>query len=155
MMYQELVRDFAIRTRKNLLALEEARAQGAEVYEITQLVNSTLGLLVFPQQEYVDKIPKTPLHQLAAEGWPVPKVTGGFPQVPDLNRMIRYLRNAIAHFNIKFIGDGTDHIRVLRVWNTDLRTHAVTWQAELSVEDLRKLANRFVEMVLRDFRGDT
>jgi hypothetical protein len=153
MTYQEVVRDFAIRTRKNLLALEEARAQGKEVYEITQLVNSTLGLLVFPQQKYVDKIPKTPLAQLAADGWPVPTVTGGFPQIPDLNTMIRYLRNAIAHFNIEFIGDGTDQIHLLRVWNTHPRTRAVTWKAELSVEDLRKLANRFVEMLLRNFRG--
>jgi hypothetical protein len=101
----------------------------------------------------MDKIPKTPLHQLATDGWPIPKVTGGFPQVDDLNQLIRYLRNAIAHFNIEFIGDGTNEIRVLRVWNTRNRTR--TWEAELGVDDLRKLAHRFVEMLMRDFRGGT
>lgn len=154
MMYEEVIRDFAVRTRDNLRVIEELHADGRSVYEITQLVNSTLGLLVFPQQSYVDRIPRTPLDQLAKDGWPIPHVTDGFMQVVDLNQLIRYLRNAIAHFNIEFIGDGNNVIRLLRVWNTSSSGRR-TWEAELSVDDLRKLTHCFVELLLRQFRGAT
>ena len=68
MMYEEVVRDFARRTKANLLAIERLSASGEEVYEVTQLVNSMLGLLVLPQQEFVDRIPETPLEQLRRDG---------------------------------------------------------------------------------------
>jgi hypothetical protein len=68
MMYEEAIRDFARRTRKNLAVIDQLHAEGHEVYEVTQLVNSTLGLLVFPQQEYVAQIPSTPLAELERDG---------------------------------------------------------------------------------------
>jgi hypothetical protein len=147
MMYEMVVKDFAERTRANLQAIEKLHKDGFKVYEVTQLVNSTLGLLVFPQQEYISNIPDTPLEQLEQEGWPVPKVVGGFKQVSTLKDLIRYLRNAIAHFNIKFIGDGCNELYLLRVWNEG-RSGRKTWEAELSVEDLRKIANRFVDIII-------
>ena len=61
MMYEEVVLDFALRTRKNLEAIEALQRLDAGVFEVTQQINSMLGLLVFPQQEYVESIPKTPL----------------------------------------------------------------------------------------------
>jgi len=102
MMYEDVIRDFAERTRLNLRAIERLETDGHDVYEVTQLVNSTLGLLVFPQQEFVDRIPETPLTELVRDGWPVPTVRRGADRVNNLNQLIRYLRNAIAHFNIQF-----------------------------------------------------
>jgi len=148
MIYEDVIRDFAKRTLVNLRTVEQLYTEGKEVYEVTQLVNSTLGLLVFPQQRYVARIPRTPLKQLESEGWPVPRVRDGFRQVSDLNQLIRYLRNAIAHFNIEFIGDGQNEIRLLRVWNTNPRNRRKTWEAELSADDLRKIANRFIDLLL-------
>jgi hypothetical protein len=146
MMYEEIIRDFARRTRKNLAVIDRLHAEGHEVYEVTQLVNSTLGLLVFPQQEYVAQIPPTLLAELERDGWPIPKVKGRFHQVKDLNQLIRYLRNAIAHFNIRFIGDGQNEISFLQVWNEDRGKK--TWEAELSVSDLRGIAERFIKLLL-------
>ena len=147
MMYEEVIRDFATRTQKNLRAIEGLQAKGSEVYEVTQLVNSTLGLLVFPQQEYVDRIPETPLDELRRSGWPVPRCRLGSDQVQNLNQLIRYLRNAIAHFNLEFIGDGRAQIRLLRVWNEN-RAGAKTWEAELSASDLRGITERFIDLLL-------
>ena len=146
MMYEDVIRDFAARTRTNLHAIEQLETAGHDVYEVTQLVNSTLGLLVFPQQKYFDQIPETPLADLKRDGWPVPKCLRGPEQVQNLNQLIRYLRNAIAHFNIKFIGDGTNQLHLIRVWNENRGTK--TWEAELSVTDLRGIAERFVELLL-------
>ena len=45
MNYESVIRDFAERTRKNLGIIEGLHAEGGEGYEVTQLVNSMLGLL--------------------------------------------------------------------------------------------------------------
>lgn len=147
MMYDEVVRDFASRTRANLRAIEKLKSAGNEVFEATQLINSTLGLLVFPQQEYVDAIPEIPLEELKRLGWPIPKCRSGAEQVQNLNQLIRYLRNAVAHFNLKFIGDAQDQIHILHVWNQN-RAGVTTWEAELSVSDLRGIAERFIDLLL-------
>jgi len=147
MMYEDVIRDFAERTRKNLRAIEHLLADGEEVYEVTQLVNSMLGLLVFPREEFIDRIPETSLIDLKRKGWPIPKVRSGFPQISNLKELVRYLRNAIAHFNIEFIGDGTNQIRLLRVWNIN-RMGAKTWEADLGLSDIRGIAERFTGLLL-------
>lgn len=146
MMYQDVVADFAKRTRKNLRAIESLRSTG-DVFEVTQLVNSMLGLLVFPREEFLEKIPKVPLETLLAYGWPVPKVREGFTQAAHLGDLVRYLRNAISHFNIEFVGNGENEIRSIRVWNTD-RGGKKTWEADLGLDELRGIAERFVDLLL-------
>ena len=150
MQYQDLVCDFAQRTRANLEAIEWLRNQSQHLpaYEITQLINSLLGLLVFPQQEFVNSIPATPLTQLQFQGWPIPKIVGNFQQVKDLRQLVRYLRNAIAHFNIEFTADAKDQINGLRVWNDLPNNGPTNWKAELSIGDVKVLADKFVDLVL-------
>jgi len=151
MNYEHLVKDFALRTQKNLHALRNLQASDpkSEVYEVTQLINSMLGLLVFPQQRYVANIPKVPLSNLANQGWAVPKIVGDYPQVENLNQLVRFLRNAVAHFNLKFLSDSDGRIRGLEVWNKDARRQ-VTWKAELTVEDIEKISQKFIELLLND-----
>jgi hypothetical protein len=62
MEYHNLVVDFANRTLANLDTLRNIQNQPGEsdVYEVTQMINSMLGLLVFSQQSYVNRIPQTP-----------------------------------------------------------------------------------------------
>ena len=152
MRYDEdhVIRDFARRTQQNLATIDRLHQSGHKVYEATQLINSMLGLLVFPKEEYFDQIPETPLEELEVQGWPVPRVTGNFKQVSDLRQLIKYLRNAVAHFNLEFPDDGTNQLRQLRVWNTDPRTNRTTWAAELTLDDLRALTRRFVDHLLAD-----
>ena len=170
MNYTDVVRDFALRTRKNLEAIEGLAAAHGDVFEVTQWINSMLGLLVFPQQRYVDEIPKTPLAELVRTGWPIPHVRGDFAQVQDLNQLIRYLRNAVAHFNIKFIDDGRGNIAILQVWNmapvkgNDGRPvrcangkiiERKNWEAELGGNELRGSANRFLDLLRGQIRRQT
>lgn len=150
MEYQHLIEDFARRTRDNLQRLNALKASGIEVYEVTALVNSMLGLLVFPQQRYVDSIPETPIDELANQGWPIPTVVGEFPQVSNLRQLVRHLRNAISHFNVEFFTDGSGQIAGLIVWNVDPRSTRTTWKARLSVSDLDAIAHRFIALILRE-----
>lgn len=165
MNYPDVVRDFARRTRTNLEAIDGIVATQGDAFEVTQLINSMLGLLVFPQQKYVDNIPKTGLAELAAMGWPIPRVRGDFKQVENLNQLIRYLRNAVAHFNIKFVSDRHDDITLLVVWNmapvkdkdgkhmrgVDRKIiEFKNWEAELGVYELRGIADRFIDLLLAE-----
>ena len=145
MLYEDLVADFADRTRSNLEVLKRAQASGECVYEVTALVNSLLGLLVFPQQHFVDVIPETPLSDLQAQGWPVPRIDGSFEQARNLQELIRYLRNAVAHFNIKFEADASGVIDRVVVWNE--RNGRTNWRATLTVVELSGTVERFAEVL--------
>src|SRR5688572_21335039 len=119
MRYEDVVADFAERTKKNLELLKKFQAENPEsaVYEVTQLINSMLGLLVFPKEGYFRRIPEIPLSQLIEEGWPIPSVRGIFQQPETLRELIRLLRNAIAHFNLEFKANEQKQITGLVVWN--------------------------------------
>ena len=148
--YHDVVRDFAERTKKNLHTIERLRAEGEEVYESTQLINSMLGLLVFPREEFIHRIPETPFAELVRNGWPAPKVRDGFRQATDLRQLVRYMRNAIAHFNMVFLADEERKITGVRLWNT--RQGQRDWEAELTLEDLREIADRFIQLLVEDKR---
>ena len=148
MNYQDLVRDFAYRTRVNLNTLRELQKakSKSEVYEVTQLINSMLGLLIFPQQRFVESIPQKSLRELDGEGWPIPVVEGSYPQVDNLRELVRYLRNGVAHCNLEFLSDGNGEIVGLRIWNT--RKGKRTWVAKLSITDIEKITEKFIELLV-------
>ena len=87
------------------------------------------------------------LPAMDGNGWPLPKVSPGFPQISDLKELVRCLRNAIAHFNIELIDDGKNQIHLLRVWNIN-RMGAKSWEAELGLSDIRGIAERFTGLLL-------
>ena len=157
MIYQDLVRDFAQRTRKNLNFIEEQVHSNPEIelYEVTQLINSLLGLLVFPREHYHRRdqkledfcyIPKTPLKTLENQGWPRVKVLAGQPPCRDLRTLIRHLRNSIAHFNIKFLADPiTAQMAGVRLWNTS--DGEETWGVELNLQELRLITELFLDVI--------
>lgn len=156
MEYQHVIRDFAERTRQNLDYIERSVEGGEEVYDITQLVNSMLGLLVFPQQRYFNNIPKTPLKDLREDGWPDVQVIGDFQAPKDLRLFMRYLRNAIAHFNIEFIADEKRQLHGIRVWNIDTRNpkHPKNWEAELSFAEIRIIVEKFITLIVEEVGKD-
>lgn len=148
--YHSLVEDFARRTRSNLEALHRLQQNGTEVFEVTALVNSMLGLLVFPQQAYVDQLPEVSLEELAREGWPMPRVVCQTKEVANLRQLVRVLRNAISHFNIEFDSDNAGQLAGLTVWNTDPLSKQVTWKAEISIVELKCFAMQFVALLLSE-----
>jgi len=107
-------------------------------YEVTQLIYSTLGLLVFPEQQFYDKIPETKLSDLEKEGWPIPRVHGRYPQVDNLNKLARYLRNGISHFNLRFTETG-GHVHGIIIWNNGPKKNEKTGRLSLRYPNLKRL----------------
>lgn len=149
MEYTNLVRDFAQRTLMNLEAIEAAveNNANAEVFEVTQLVNSMLGLLVFPQQRFFNNIPTTPVEELRRSGWPVPIMMGSPPNADNLRDLMRCLRNGISHCNIEFTSDGKQ-LTGVRIWNYPPRSRIKNWEALLGLSELRQLARKFIVLLL-------
>ena len=143
--HEQFIIDFAKRTRANLEFIEAAEKDSQSVFEVTQLANSLLGLLIFPKERYMDSIPNTPLAELVSNGWPDIKTTYGQLQQDTLRELMRMLRNSIAHCNVEFIAETDSVISGIKVWNTIGRRR--TWQAELSIADLRAIAFRFIELI--------
>ncbi len=145
MKYEELVKDFTLRTKKNLSFIKQALSEDKEVYEVTQLINSMLGLFVFPQQKFYNKIPKTPLSELEKSGWPVPRVKEKYIQAKDLKTLARYLRNGIAHFNLRFT-ESDGHVDGLIIWNE--RNRKKNWEAEIKIDELEGIINKFTDLLI-------
>lgn len=141
------VRDFAERTWKNYIFIEQsAHERTAEVYEVTQLINSLLGLLVFPQQQYMQQIPETPLEELYVAGWPQIKMISGESECRTLRDLVRYLRNSIAHFNMEFYSNDNGELTGLLVWN--MRGRHKNWVALMTLDDIKLFTKRFIEMLI-------
>ena len=161
MEYKDLVEDFAKRTRINLNIFRRIQKEHPEIierfkeedpqtdmYEVTQLINSLLGLLVFPREEFIGKIPYKSIKELIMEGWPIPRIKGQYTQANNLNQLVRYLRNAIAHCNIKFISDTNKTIVGLELWNEDIKTREITWHAELNIGEVDIIGHKFIDLIL-------
>lgn len=154
MEYQnEVIIDFARRTRANLEFIEHAEKCGESVFEVTQLANSLLGLLVFPREHYMERIPDTPLPELVEQGWPNVRTTHGQISPNTLKQLMKMLRNGIAHCNVDFVVGEDRKITGIQVWN---KTNAgiKTWHAELTINDLRTIAIKFVELIEQGHRLD-
>lgn len=153
MNYLDPITDFAFRTKQNLETIERLNRNSYTVFEVTQLINSCVGLLIIPQQEYWNRIPQKPIAELINEGWCVPEVYEDFPQVNDLRKLMRYLRNAIAHFNIRFESDNKDQLSKLILWNVNPDTNRTNWKVQLGISDLKILLYKFLD-VLSEIRDE-
>lgn len=147
-----LVLDFARRTKKNLEFVESCvqsqhPKSDVQVFEVTQLINSLLGLLVFPQQKFYNEIPTTPLSELKGSGWPEIKVIDGKLREESVKGLLRYLRNSVSHFNIEFKANENGAIIGIVVWNIPPRSNIHDWKAELGLKELKLLIYKFIELI--------
>ena len=131
---------FIARTQKNLIAIECLKEKGVEVYEVTQLLNSMLGLLIFPKERRLyEKIQPKSWDTMVEEGWPLP--SGDNAHVSDLEELIRHMRNAVAHckFNLT-----TDHDEISSIEFRDIPSF---WTGVYDVASLRKFVYMFLDHI--------
>lgn len=136
------------RTRKNLAFIEEAARRGEDVHIVTQLVNSLLGLVVFPW-EHRDLSPNllnVPLAQLAEQGWPDWHVAPRGGQT--LKTLVHRLRNAIAYGRLVFSSDSRIPGQVtIFITDCNPQSKQVVWSAYIQADQLLGFCNRFVQRV--------
>lgn len=163
MRYEDLVVNFAERTKKNLVAIEkmaeaenkEEKLEKSKVFETTQLINSCLGLIAMPREKDFDKIPKISLEELEKEGWPIPSLINPTERKSGLTlqHLVKYLRNAVCHFHLEFL-EHEYQIIGLKMWNevndedkSREKGHKKIWEATLSIKHLRLLIEKFSKVI--------
>ena len=129
---EELVRIFSERTLINLEYIEQKCHAGEQVYDATQLINSLLGLIVFPKERDFMRIPEIPLDDL--EGWPHVEKTGTCSNLRDF---CRRMRNAVAHCNILLLG--SELIEGVKFQNKN-KNGNVTWEHDFNIDEVKKIA---------------
>lgn len=151
-MYEVTVRHFAHRTRKNLGTIERlSSSEESKYFEVTQLINSALGLIMFPQQEFFDQLPTTDLKDLEKTGWPSVIFEHGVSKTRNLRDFVKYVRNSIAHFNIDFKADG-GKIAGVYLWNRPNESQPPDWLCYIPVNDLRTIFDKFARLVEKHSR---
>ena len=139
---------FAHRTRKNLEHIETAFSAGSDVHVITQLVNSLLGLIVFPlEKHFVDSIKTKELVDLQAQGWPEWKIMYG--KSNTLGDLITNLRHSVAHGNIQFSSDSRniDEVYIEAETYKPKEYTELKWSARILAKDLHTFCIRFFNLI--------
>ncbi len=155
--YKDILSEFIKRSKDNLesiqkLANEEKLAGISEkdksAFEVTQLINSLLGLVVLPQQRLFDKIPKTSFDNLRNAGWPSDFLKPSTRN--DLDNNLRSLsiclRNGITHFNIEAI-EQTGEISGVIICDKKTPKCPPHWEVILTLSELQCVVEKFGEVV--------
>lgn len=154
MNYSDLVKDFAQRTLDNY---ENYHGN----YKVTQLINSMIGLLIFPKEEYFQnhnrKIRDTLINpdlldrmrNTVLENTQDGKDMGS----PHLFRIVQHMRNAVSHCGISFNADDPEAERIKSVqfiddytYNSVHKAFKMTVSIDLLKEFLTEFANAIINL---------
>ena len=143
------------RTRKNLVYMRNARNAGADIHEVTHLLNSLLGLIVVPWERLQRNILDDTTEGLERQGWPVPRVHVDeySEKTETLKVLVRRLRNAVAHGRFWFEGiepyspDSREPSNVQVIMTDGPKKDVIKWKAEINGEDLYRFCNKFIQHI--------
>ena len=147
---------FAQRTRKNLEYMRNARADKEDVHVVAHLVNSLLGVVIVPKEEYFEKeFLQVPLEELPGRPWPTWNITLDEPwkngwKTKQLKDLIWHLRNAAAHGRFRFTGDPESRCLVeviIIVEDQHPDSPTLNWRAEIGGEELYQFCIRFSQYI--------
>ena len=155
-MYAEFIKDFATRTLENLKYIEQANANGEHVFEITQLINSFLGLIVFPQEKDEERV-----FEISVDPQTIERVYSGRKRntykgerkEENLKNLIYHFRNAISHGHIEASMNKENEICKLSFRDVNPRNQDETFQIDIKVPVLRAFVLEFSESLIRSYGG--
>ncbi|MBS1723479.1 MAG: hypothetical protein JSS66_11055 [Armatimonadetes bacterium] len=117
------------RSMFNLTFIEQRADDQNGPYDVTQLINTLLLVLVVPNATWLNKVDETPISQVS--GFEGIRVVKGDT---TLRQVLRRVRNGVAHGSFKFIGTKN---QITSIVVKDLNA----FEAEVSVSELRKLVH--------------
>ncbi len=119
MMYaseEEFLADFVMRTKENI------KLCGRGTYEVTQLINSMIGLLVIPKERYINLICDDLISSELLQKMLDCVEFDSYSDKGTLKGIVRHLRNAISHSKFDFKAERQP------MYDTPLLIHSVTFE---------------------------
>ena len=151
-MYAEFTRDFAVRTLENLNYIETAEENGEGTYEVTQLLNSFLGLIVFPQEQDRERVRRVSIASEIIDDLCASVTentyTGQYKEV-NLQNLIYHCRNAISHGHIEPHADRNKEISVLEFYDCNPYRKKEQFRIKVEISLLREFVCAFAEGLIR------
>ena len=152
----------ARRSRKNLDFISAQRKKGADVEEFTQLLNSMLGMLICLREEYFkgrevtwDRVKEYGLPRISVEGDAPTQTTPKLGHSKTFSKLISNLRHGFAHNCFELVGNPITGVRIWNIPNgEDNLPVNRSWQTELSEQQLRQIADLFVDFIEKELGGE-
>jgi hypothetical protein len=153
-MYDEFTKDFAARTLENLNYIETAEKNGKTTYEVTQLINSFLGLIVFPQEQDEERVGRVSIDPKIIDnlcsGVMENTYTDQYEEV-NLQNLIYHFRNAISHGHIKPHADKDKKIFGLEFYDCNPYKKKEEFRIKVEISLLREFVRAFAEGLIRTY----
>jgi HEPN pEK499 p136 len=143
-------KEFSRRVRKNLDFIISKRSEGEDIHEVTQLVISLLGIIVFPWEGgALHRLESLSLDKLEAEGWPHWQILlDEKGDTKTLHKLIRHLRNAASHRRLRFLSDAPEMHKVEIEFEDAPNSNAPTnWRAKINAADLKIFCELFTQQL--------
>ncbi len=139
---KNFVADFAYRTKKNLDFINKNK-NTHKIFETTQMINSFLGLIIFPQERSIfNKISCDPVF-LSKLIHCIKKNT--YEGEIDFSKILRHLRNSIAHGKIEInsLEEEDKHFEINNLIFKDKnpKNESEEFIIDISIDDLKILVN--------------
>lgn len=155
-MYAEFTKDFATRTLENLYYIETAEENGENTYEVTQLINSFLGLIVFPREQDEERVCRVSIDPTILDNLRL-GITGntytGRHEEVNLQNLIYHFRNAISHGHIEPHADRNKEISVLEFYDCNPYRKKEQFRIKVEISLLREFVCAFAEGLIRTYEN--
>ncbi|MFK4766030.1 HEPN family nuclease [Desulfobaculum sp. SPO524] len=169
MEYQQFLKDFVERTTENLKIIQEQKKHHDKGYEVTQLINSCLGLIVFVNENksnfeateisydalikkqkehsfsFNDSTARIKYTELSLDKNDTPQKTRKLKHKAPTKSTLEHMRHSLAHSNIGIIAK--DHqIKGLTLKNK-LGGEKTIWHIAITIEEFLKLLDFLTQQV--------
>lgn len=143
------IKDFIFRTKENINHVNHP-------YEVTQLINSLIGLLVLPKEKYYNNIKDTMIdHKLLNDIKKCIEINNSHKRC-NLKYIVRRIRNSIAHFHIECKADKNtleiDKI-VFSDYDNGNNTNIPDFRISFTVELVKDFVDQFSDEVAKSIVG--
>ena len=153
MTYKEFIRDFVKRTKENYEKVKDGP------YEVTQLINSALGLLIIPKEYENEKEKKGNKIKISDDfvdesllNNMISCVDDPYKNNLDLAELVRHLRNGISHGHMDFrpgktsLHEPNNHIGRVIIWD---KRNKINFKIDLPIDLLKEFFMEFSDGVIK------
>lgn len=143
------VEGFIQRTRTNLELIESTYENRADGHVVTQLVNSLLGIVVYPwEHQGLGHLKSQGMSEIGLEGWPDQIMELGKAETNTVGQFIKHMRNAVAHGRVTFSSDDRELTHVTLTFEDCKNKSAPPyWRARINAKHLRQFCDRLMDMI--------
>ncbi len=141
MEYKKLLKDFIERTRENHYSYTGN-------YEVTNLINSSLGLFVFPEQKFFENISDNFISQELLDELKS-NTENEYDEEKNLKNICKHIRNGVAHFHLKFEAKNNEISKII-ISDKPPKSEIYKFKISFSTVLLEKFFFEFSQAILDD-----